>query len=514
MRGIGIGEKWIPIKEEWKVGVLATWVLGLLAHAYRFFNFLPSWDSMYNFKGVGQTNNLGRIFLEFFGSLSAHYDMPWVNGAFSLFYISITVILLIELFDIRSRLSCILLAGVIVSFPTVTSSFAYMFTADPYMAAFLLAVLGVYLTRRFKYGIFPGMAAIGLSIGIYQAYLCVAFVVVVMLVIQDLLIEKKTFKEMFLQDWKYAPLVVGGYAFYKIAMKLIFTYYEKRYGFDMSLTGYQGIDSVGRMTLSQYKDAFFKTKSDWLGMWCLNNGFAGLNKYGMVHLLLLGGIALGTVLLIIKNKTYKKSIAGVIVTVLAVLVMPITAFAINFASPNVGYHTLMEMGVCFFYILLLLYIERGKWENKAEKLLKGFGVLVLAAICYLNTLQANFAYYQMNVSYEKSYSVCSDILQRIEEQEEYPDISLVAIMGQYHAKAPLIEDLNPPIMGVSQDIFLNGEFHYVSMWMQCFGREFGMASPDLKESIRKTKEYQEMPVYPHKGSVKIINGAITVKLSE
>ena len=31
----------IVLKEEWMVGFITTWIVGLLAHAYRFFNFLP-----------------------------------------------------------------------------------------------------------------------------------------------------------------------------------------------------------------------------------------------------------------------------------------------------------------------------------------------------------------------------------------------------------------------------------------------------------------------------------------
>ena len=59
--------------------------------------------------------------------------------------------------------------------------------------------------------------------------------------------------------------------------------------------------------------------------------------------------------------------AGVIVTVLAAAVLPIAAFALNFVSAGVDYHTLMMMGVCFIYVLLLLYVSmesgRRQWEK-------------------------------------------------------------------------------------------------------------------------------------------------------
>lgn len=86
--------------------------------------------------------------------------MPWVNGALSLLYISLASILLVELFELQECASCVLLALLIVSFPTVTASFAFMFTADGYMMAFLMAVLGIYLTWRYRYGIFPGIICI------------------------------------------------------------------------------------------------------------------------------------------------------------------------------------------------------------------------------------------------------------------------------------------------------------------------------------------------------------------
>lgn len=162
----------LHIKKQWKITFLATWIGGMLAHAYRFFNFLPSWDSMYNFAGTGATYSSGRCFLEFsVKSLPNMYALG--EWCLSLLYISLASILLVELFELQECASCVLLALLIVSFPTVTASFAFMFTADGYMMAFLMAVLGIYLTWRYRYGIFPGIICIGLSIGTYQAYISV-----------------------------------------------------------------------------------------------------------------------------------------------------------------------------------------------------------------------------------------------------------------------------------------------------------------------------------------------------
>lgn len=507
MSEIKIGKYTVEIQQQWKTGFIATWIFGMLAHAYRFFNYLPTWDSMFNFKGTGATFYSGRCFLGFFSGLSSEYDMPWVNGFFSLFYISIVVVLLIDMFQVKSKLGVVLLAALVVTFPTITSTFAYMFTADGYMMAFLLSVLGVYLTWKWKHGIWSGMVCIGLSMGTYQAYVSVALVVILMIIIRDLLFEQKTFKEMFLKDWKYLGLMIGGMLFYKVVDSLINAYYG------ITLTSYQGIGNMGILSLAEYVAAVRKTIGGLNDIWYLKEGLSAGSHYAYANVVVILFVAVATVLLIIKNKTYK-NIPGAIVTFLAAGLLPFAAFAVNFVSPDVVYHTLMEMGVCFVYLLMLLYIERGKWEKKAAKVWKTVGILTLVYLVYYNTINANLAYNSMNISYEKSYGVCSDILNRIGDLEEYPEISRVAVMGTYHAYSSGVEDIHPSIMGVSQDIYLEGDWHYIAMWNYCFGRGFGMTTGEEKAAIRETTEYQEMSTYPAKGSVDVINGIIVVKFEE
>lgn len=507
MSEIKIGKYTVELQQQWKTGFIATWIFGMLAHAYRFFNFLPTWDTMYNFKGTGATFYSGRCFLGFFSGLSTEYDMAWVNGALSLFYISITVVLLIDMFQVKSKLSAILMAALIVTFPTITSTFAYMFTADGYMMAFLLSVLGVYCTWKWKYGIFPGIVFIGLSMGTYQAYISVTLMVVVLIVLMDLVVERKTFKDLFFSDWKYVVVVLGGAIFYKIVSSIINAYYG------IVLTGYQGIDSVGILSLNEYAAAVRKSLSSLANFWCLHNGLFATNKYGLVNACVVGGIVLATVLLVIKNKTYK-DVSSLIITILALIVLPFVPFSVNFVSPGTSYHTLMQMGICFIYILLLLYLERGKWDHIVEKGLKIFGIFVLVFLCYFNTLQANRAYTNMTLSYEKSYGIASNILDRIEQLDEYPEISKVAIIGRYHADTGGYEELNPTIIGVSQDTFLWGEYHYISMWNSCFGRSFAMSSGDDRTAIQETEEYQKLSAYPAKDCIAVINDTIVIKLSE
>jgi hypothetical protein len=135
-------------------------------------------------------------------------------------------------------------------------------------------------------------------------------------------------------------------------------------------------------------------------------------------------------------------------------------------------------------------------------------------VAYKHITRANYAYYQMTLSYEKSYSLCADLLTRIDDLDDYPDDGKFAVFGNYSAKSGELEDIVPYITGVSQDIFLLTDYHYASLWSHCFGRELSTTDDSVKEEIKATAEYENMPVYPAKGSVAVIDDTIVIRLSE
>lgn len=220
-------------------------------------------------------------------------------------------ILLVELFELQECASCVLLALLIVSFPTVTASFAFMFTADGYMMAFLMAVLGIYLTWRYRYGIFPGIICIGLSIGTYQAYISVMLCILLIMFARDLLIKQKDFKSFFRNNWKYIPLLLGGFIFYKIASTLINAYYH------ITLTAYQGIGQIHILSLWEYKQAFRNVYNELSHLFSFNEAL-NVYWYGYANRLVIVLILLCTVCLVLKNKLYRRPlafIAGILCTI-------------------------------------------------------------------------------------------------------------------------------------------------------------------------------------------------------
>lgn len=129
---------------------------GLLAHGMVLFNKYSFHDDARYFNDVGVTYKSGRWMLGILGSLSANllgsknYSLPVVNGTITILCIAAIVYLLADSLRIQSKPLVILLCGSMVTFPSVTGTFSYMFTAPYYYAASLLGVVGAWIFHQKK----------------------------------------------------------------------------------------------------------------------------------------------------------------------------------------------------------------------------------------------------------------------------------------------------------------------------------------------------------------------------
>ena len=129
---------------------------GLLAHGMVLFNKYSFHDDVRYFNEVGATYESGRWMLGILGSLSANllgsknYSLPVVNGTITILCIAAIVYLLVDSLKIQSKPLVILLCGSMVTFPSVTGTFSYMFTAPYYYAASLLGVVGAWIFHQKK----------------------------------------------------------------------------------------------------------------------------------------------------------------------------------------------------------------------------------------------------------------------------------------------------------------------------------------------------------------------------
>ena len=131
--------------KEYNQIFLITLFLGIIIHLFAITNKLMNWDEIGFLFSKGNSYELGRWLLDSTKYIFPNISLPVFNGIISLVLLSFTTIFIIDILEIKSKLNRILIGGILVSFPSITST--YMFTCHSYMLALFMAVLSVYLAK-------------------------------------------------------------------------------------------------------------------------------------------------------------------------------------------------------------------------------------------------------------------------------------------------------------------------------------------------------------------------------
>lgn len=204
------------------IAVLSTVFWCLFAHGYRFANNMFTHDSLlqvYQDDSAWQIA-LGRIFQPVLLFLRGGLCNPWLICFCALIWYCLTVCLLVDLLNIKSTVSIVILSGIVVSNLTITvANASFLPWVDFFACALFLSCLGVWLWRKETGTTRVGaiLCMIGV-LGIYQAYICVSICLFMILLIQDLQ-RTMAFKTFSIKAIKAACILLVAGACYFVIWK-------------------------------------------------------------------------------------------------------------------------------------------------------------------------------------------------------------------------------------------------------------------------------------------------------
>ena len=529
------------LKKEWKLAFYSAFAMGLLVHLYKFTNLLPNHDSLYNFYSTQNMVASGRWFLSIACGLSSFFDLPWIIGLLSLVFMGITAAVVAEVFRMKNPVLIILSSALQVSFPAITATMAYEFTADGYMIAMALAALSVVLTRMEHIGRrhWPRMVlsavCICLSCAIYQAYVSFAFVLAVCYFMMELLEdhreEKLYWKWIGTQVVVYICALAAYYVIWKLLMKIS----------GISASGYLGIDQVGVMGGSQMILAVVNVIKFFIRFFLEWNILEyGVTVYSVLSILFLAAFAVCVGYAVWKSGCLKKKV-HLILILLCLIALPFGCYIWMLASPGVYYRTLMLQSICLLYIFLAVICERWIYAH-GKKFWSNVLLLLLSATVFNNALAANMSYTYMDQCYEKTYANAVELNTRVHllddgsirfvalcgsldpwGQEDYFDQEKLRQLGAWKHMDKTI--LTAQFLSVYTDFNLSyyrineaehplveNEPNIPAPYDWEF--RFPVLSAEDTLALSVTEQVQAMPVWPARDSVQVIGDTVVVKLSE
>ena len=487
---------------------------GLLVHLYAFTNTIPNSDGLSRVYDTQQMTISGRWFLHYVSALNSFTQMPTIIGLQALGFLGLAAGLLASLLGLESRALAGLSGAVLAAFPCLGYTFLYMFTASDYCLAIFLAVLAVWLTRRWRFGWALGAGALALSMGIYQAYAAVAIGAALLAVLAQFLHPESSLSGTVRLGLRMVlHLALGAALYYGIL--LVFLRVK-----DLELLSYLGMDAASsgypigqlpRLVLTAYKQvvAFFFLPGS-------SNGFTTRGMAALDLLLL----ALGALCLWLRLKNTGKELWRWLGALAMLLLLPLGVGFGQLLSPFAAPTPLMKYAyvlVILTALMLLQGTEPLSLPQMVRKLLP-WAAGVWAAVFLLFCLNTNnLLYTAADQAHRATESYATRLLARIESCEGYEPGMEIAVVGavpssQLQSQTESFRQVRHYSVPTGTVLTLNKHiYYYFSQWLNTPVKELDEA---VMQSISDSREFQAMPLYPAPGSVQVMNGRVVVRMAE
>lgn len=483
-----------------------TFVLGMLIHFPAMISDVPNHDGLGSMYFDQNMITSGRFFLTIACGFSSYFTIPWVIGIIGILFISLAAAVLVELLEIEDLVTAVLIGGLLVSFPALASTFAYVFTMDGYMLALLLSVLSVYFTKKSNKGFLVGAVCLALSMGTYQSYLPFAILLCVYQVLL-LFAGECGAKDKIKRALHYLYMGVLGVVLYYGLLKVLLFVQGKELASYQGINGMEGARSLGVDTIvHMYRDFISFT---FKGNVLMNNIFsiAGCGLLAVLTVVIL-------LQLVLQRKWWKNLWFFVIMTV-TFLCLPLLTNVILFISPNVTYHLLMRYQWVLYLILMVAFVSRFSKECNLGNICVWGSILAAFVLVFNYAITDNIGYSNLQKRYEKTYAYCVRLLDRIEQTPGYYRDMPIAMVGVVGYNPFPVTDITLPVtsnmIGLNGDTLLYTGENYEVFMKNYLGASLNVMTPEEMGDIYFSQEYIEMESFPAPSSVKIVDGIMYVK---
>lgn len=518
---------------------VSTAIFFFVCHGYRAFSLMFSHDALSIFECQPNWQiGIGRFVQPILFSVRGIISLPWLFTVLSVLWIVLSVNLVIDIFDINSYISVLVIAGIMTCNSTLTlSNASYMQWMDIYaLALFMSLISAKYLLKksaRLK-DYFVSICALVVCLGLYQSYVCVTLGIVLFEYIRKLeRIEKISdfFKDAFK---KVLVVAIGGVLYFVIWKGLLKIA-------DIPSTNYYGFDDASSSNdmmyalMRTYKNVAIYMRRPFV----YSTGADSTNRLVeyigvLANILIIGYLCVVLIIGNLKSKKYLKMS-------IQIVLMGLLPFALNFACflTKGDEHSLMQYGISIFYILAIVLWDKGYLINNKSEGAKSIwikrGILSasFAIVIWINIVFANQVYAKKALQEESARYEMTKLVQEVESIDGYKRGETRVILTGYINDNDYFSSLDKLDMiqgvGIDRTMFSYGRTigEYVNY---VFNANMNFYVEDVNSRMFRVGDdanYEEnwidsevpydmiknLPVYPEEGSVTMINGAVVIRLS-
>ena len=459
----------------------------------------------------------GRYLIKFVAHIKSLYTFSWLAVILGIFFLTIGSYFVCKILDIDSQIGKVVAGWFIILSPCFLETFPYYFVADIYLLSFPLVCGAVFLLKEKKTlcRMFLSAFLLFVSMTFYQAYLFVAVVLFLFLLVKDIMQQNKSWKQIgqgLMWQISSGILALVVYVLGNKVLKIvgIIHYQESRF----NLMSILKPSILGKALLEAYKDFFrYYFTMDFLNnMWKMRYLFNGF--------FFLIGIVL-FLRWIWKKKPDKKHLFALMATI---SILPVAFMGIAVMNYLEGAPRIMMLPTtCLLYVGIWALWE-GQERSEREQC-KICGWILYGSTLYLLMIMVIYtSIYQLCMKYyaDKTDAMAIRIIERIEEK--YPETvsgSPVFICGDVdegnYPQDYNITQASYILKGTQacDGMFIDNMQGYFAGWNKYIAAHFGIEYDmvwDKAQEIYDSDLYKEMPLFPAEDSIqKNEDGIVVVK---
>ena len=455
--------------------------------------------------------SLGRWGIQFFDSIRGGIVNEVIIITECLIFLGIASAILCRLLRFEKFSAIIIVSLLIATAPVFSETFMFIYCADSYCFSFLSAILSAYfIDRRNKnnkyllLGIIFGV----ISLSLYQAYIAVTVVLIIIYTVSDILKSNKQIKKVFFNMLIELGIVLVAMICYFIFTKIILAING------IEFASYKGASSLSPITIIKnlpvtLKDSYISTFNFLLGEEILYNNFWNRNILNII-LLVIDFILI--INLIIKKQIYKKKI-DLIFLIFLILIIPIGINIISIIMPDTRTNIVTGPALFLIYIFIISLIQNNISENIINKNIIISNTIIILVLIFTYIMSDNATYLARQEVFENYYSISNDILHKVHNLEGYNSQMKWIFSDNIRYESKFAKMANGTISNDYETwnnidgIWLN--FNFYDRYL---GTKLNMGTKDDYFEIIDTDDFRNMPQYPSKDSIKIIDDFVVVKI--
>lgn len=502
-----------------RVAILTSFGIGLLVY-FPFYSSMLSnpdgvlyWDQIDTPNWVLEQADWGQFLLDY---IKPNINIVPLAILFAIFFYCIAGILFVDIFAVENVFIKILVSSCILCSPVVPSTITYPYIAYNFGFSFCLAILSIKTLVKYQdkfVGLVLGWFLLTLAIGTGKTNVGTAAGAAIMYLIILIIEKNDDIKSWFVSAGKIISIGMLGTASYYIILKILLAIKG------MQMSTYGGGDKINlpyiiinlsktvKYAYSNFIDFFFHSN-------IMINSFAIKELYICMFILFVITIIFACYLM-------KKNIISIIIFILCIVISPVACNLISLFTPDHSYvdlHMAGGMNLFISFIFLLFIFVMLKIQLSKQIIIKLSAYIVMISLIWNYILIDCADAALMKFQTDLAISLGNRIYTTVEADERFvEDMKLVVIGTPDYAvkKLPYYKSTNTY---ARWGMFWSDSFYTSLGWNVIFRHyvdgNVRWGSWDDINFVIASDIYKNMPAYPEKGSMQIINDVFVVKVAD